>query len=179
MPTELINCPQCGSPACEKGGKSNEYRCPHCNALFVYVDPSHSSVTTDQQAHHCPICGRQVVAGKGFKCTWCEKDYFCGDCVSDAMGKYVCSECLEIAKRNCNDCKQFRHYDCGGCDKRACKEHAAQLGFIIKEGPDEGKTMFCRKCASYICTSCAKKKIFQPGYTCPTCGNRLHLCNPF
>ena len=181
MSVVKIACPSCGSSSCVKGERANEYRCTNCKTAFALIDYSQHEVTTDTTIHNCPHCGKQVEAGHGYKCTLCERNYFCEFCISEAKGKCVCLECLKTSKRDCKICGHYSYYECENCGKRACKNHVDEVGFIVQPSTNEGYIMQCERCKAVICTTCAKRKMLSllaDDYYCPVCDGKLIFCQP-
>lgn len=169
-----IKCPHCGSVCSQEGSNSNEYTCSHCGTAFRLIDNTNKTVTVarDVVTHGCLFCGKPIEAGKGFRCTRCGKEHFCGSCVDLVKAKYVCIECISKANENCQLCKKYAVYTCVSCRRRACKAHPKQMGFsTYVKGQVEG-VLYCPHCYGFICSNCAKHTTFS-GTRCPKCDTGL------
>jgi predicted RNA-binding Zn-ribbon protein involved in translation (DUF1610 family) len=173
-----IRCPRCGSPCTVKSSKTNEYICSNCGTAFAFVDTSRPIVTTDIHVHNCPLCGKPIEAGKGFKCTRCGREYICDSCVDEVDNKYVCIECIEKSNQNCQLCKRYAVYKCISCGRRACKTHALHVGFIKKYGASE-RVLFCPNCRGFVCNSCLKYGFLSRSVHCPKCDSGLIYYSPY
>lgn len=176
-----IRCPRCGSPSRLQSGKTDEYVCAHCGALFHFINPAQQTVTTDVLVRNCLHCGSPIQVGTGFQCTRCGRKYFCGSCVDKVKDKYVCFECIAMSKENCQSCSKYAVYKCASCGRRACKDHGLNVGFVEKgvawdkysrQQREEEFVYYCETCASFICRSCVKRT-FWSGLQCPKCRSTL------
>jgi hypothetical protein len=162
-----IKCPRCGS-ACAKTRKTEEYLCGHCGAVFKFCDASKRVVTSGSLIRNCQFCGKPIDGTKGFKCTECEREFFCESCVDQVDSKYVCVQCIETLGKACPFCGRYAEYACVECGEKACVEHPAESNFIKSDEIKKGTVLYCDTCQSYVCWHCAKKSLLG-ALKCPKC----------
>lgn len=178
-----IRCPQCGSP-CSKSENLDEYVCSHCGSKFKLLNPSSITITHDERTHNCPVCGKPVPVGSGYKCTECGRIDICDECIDvNEESRYICMDCIKKNGRDCSVCGKFSIYICAACEvtghsppTRVCGEH---WEFFCKYGSNGEYTRFkCPNCGD-ICGGCAieRKVLLLKKYICPVCGSDL-LCIP-
>ena len=195
MSVSTVRCPNCGSVA-SKSVNQDEYKCAHCSAQFYFTKPNVQK--TDVVTHNCPLCGKPVQAGSGFKCTRCGKYDLCDDCVSKVNPEgYVCKECFKKAGTACFLCGKFANTTCSSCQElvsrglsdteiRVCWDHYSM--FYIDETelepakngnpPRWGSVTYSCPKHGQICNTCVEEKNqFLRGkkLVCKTCGSELVL----
>ncbi len=197
MSATMIRCPNCGSTDVHSTAP-DQYKCLRCGGGFNLIRPD--VMRQDVVSHNCPVCGKPVEAGKGFRCTRCGSYDLCPDCVSYLNPDgHVCKTCLKKAGQNCFICGKFAFQTCQSCVGLAAKgkkdpevvtkvcgdcynlwfiDHIelkkASGGMPPRWGP---VTFHCPRCGQ-ICTDCAEEKQrFLRGktYVCKNCGSELTL----
>lgn len=195
MSSSMIQCPNCGSVNVTST-KPDEYRCMSCRATFNFIRPDIKR--HDVVSHNCPICGKPIEAGRGFRCTRCGKYDLCEDCVEKLIPEgYVCKTCLKEAGQDCFICGKFGYITCKSCEGRyargetdvivqVCDECYPHwfVDYIELEPVRNGMpprwgavTYYCPRCRQ-ICNQCVEeKKRFLRGktYVCKNCGSELQI----
>ena len=169
----MIRCPNCGSTEVSQT-KPDQYKCISCGVIFHFIRPDVQR--TDVVSHNCPVCGKPVPPGQGYKCTRCGKYDICEECVSFLNPDgYVCKDCLKEAGQDCFICGKFAFQTCQACEKRLAKGDPEVE--IVKK--------VCGECYELFFADTRELKKAQGGmpplwgtvtYHCPVCGNICADC---
>lgn len=193
MSSAALRCPSCGSAYVRRTERQDEYSCSSCGVNFQLLRPGDHVVTHDIRAHNCPICGKPVESGKGFRCTKCGRLDVCSECVDKASGRYVCLPCLRDSGQDCQECGRFATWRCPSCDQlashglnvkptRACDSHyplmfSVSLSYERRRGDRYLRyaEFVCPRCGEHVCSLCAVKRrvLLSPRYFCRYCGSEL------
>lgn len=175
-----VKCPSCGSPCNKNRGKQNEYVCSHCGTVFHFVDKSQRTITKEVRVRNCIFCGKPIERGKGFKCTRCNREYFCENCVDSISHKFVCADCIVESDQKCGYCIKYAIYSCVQCGRKACKNHGVDARFfLIYSGGVKGKVFYCSQCRKFVCQDCVKRGFLSSTPRCPKCNSALGEYAPY
>jgi len=195
MSVTSVRCPNCGSVA-SKTVNHDEYKCNHCGATFYFTKPNVQKF--DTVTHNCPLCGKPIPSGTGYKCTRCGTFDLCPDCVSRIEPEgYVCKECFRKAGQDCIICGKFAGTVCGSCQEllkrgetdtvtQVCWDHYSLLfideaEIVPSRGgmpPRWGSVTYNCPIHGDICTLCAvEKQQFLRGkkLVCKACGSEIRM----
>jgi DNA-directed RNA polymerase subunit RPC12/RpoP len=195
MSVTPVRCPNCGSVA-SKNINSDEYKCNHCGATFYFTKPNVQK--TDAVTHNCPLCGKPIPAGTGYKCTRCGKYDLCPDCVSRIEPEgHVCKDCFRKAGQDCFLCGKFAGTVCRSCQdlhKRGKQDTVVQVCwdhysmFFIDEAeivpsrggmpPRWGSVTYRCPVHGEICNMCVEEKralLRGKKIVCKACGSEIMM----
>lgn len=195
MAVTSVRCPNCGSVA-SKSINQDEYKCNHCGATFYFTKPNVQKY--DAVTHNCPLCGKPIPPGAGYRCTRCGKYDLCTDCVSRIEPEgYVCKDCFKNSGQDCILCGKYAGSVCGSCKElynrgetetvnQVCWDHYSMI--FIDEAeitpsrngmpPRWGSVTYSCPIHGEICSLCVvEKERFLRGkqLVCKACGSELRL----
>jgi len=198
MSVSMIRCPNCGSTEVSQT-KPDQYQCNSCSVIFHFIRPDIQK--TDVVSHNCPVCGKPVQPGKGYRCNRCGKYDICEDCVSKLNPDgYVCKDCLKAAGQDCFVCGKFAFQTCKACEIRLARGETEveivkkvcgpcyELFFADIRELEKAKggmpprwgtvTYHCPNCGN-ICVDCVeeKKSWFSTKQVCKACGSDVRMQN--
>ena len=178
MGTAIVRCPNCSSVS-NRTTRPDEYKCSHCGATFHFVRPADQLVTYDVRTHNCPVCGKHVEAGKGYRCVECGQYDVCESCVDHVRGKYLCFSCIRKEGNNCLYCGKYAIIRCVSCKGGACRDDYGRMFWKFKEFPDAHRLVSfeCEVCRGAVCQNCVveRKELFSTKYICKNCGSKLNI----